>query len=467
MRLPLGPFHPDKLPGPGMLTRCTNALPAENGYRPVGAFQSISDALPSTFLGGGSFKASDGTAYLLAGTATTLSKLASGAWSSLLSGLTVTNRWKFTAFGDYAVAVNGATTYAVDLVASTAAAIAGAPSFTDVCVVGDYVVGAQPDGDKLKVRNSAFNDHTGWTVGTNQCTEQTMLEGGEVMGVAGGEYGVVLQRHQLTRMSRTGNAIAPFDYDPFGQNFGCASKNSIIPVNDTVFYLSDRGFAVAIAGQEAKPIGNEEWSRSFRDALGEDDFERVWSAVDPKNTRVVWGIPGVVGQAWVYDWALDRAAVIETQFDGIFSGFENSLTLEEVAAIYTNLDTMTLSLDDPRFSGGAPRLYFVQGGEVGVMGGANLPARFTIGEAMIGPKNWRNRAVWPETDASDGITVTLTEKQRLGDAGVARTGSNLQASGRIPLRANGKYFVADIRVDDPDWTYFNAIELEGSPGGLR
>ena len=52
-------------------------------------------------------KASDGTSYLLAGTASTLSKLASGAWTDLLDELTVSNRWKFTAFGDFAVAVNG------------------------------------------------------------------------------------------------------------------------------------------------------------------------------------------------------------------------------------------------------------------------------------------------------------------------------------------------------------------------
>lgn len=467
MRYPLGPFHPDKLPGPGILTRCVNAIPAEDGYRPVGGFLPISDALPAAFRGGASVKGNDGAAFLLAGTETTLSKLAAGSWTSLLSGLTVSGRWKFTAFGDFAVAVNGADTYEVDLVASSASAISGAPSFIDVCVVGDHVVGAQPDGNILRVRWSAFNDHTGWTVGTNQSGEWTALEGGEVMGVAGGEYGVILQRHRLTRMDLTGDASAPFAFNPFGHNFGCASKASIIPLDDTVFYLSDRGFAVAESGQNVRPIGNEQFSRSFRDALGEDDFERIWASVDPKNTCVVWGIPGNVGQAWRYDWSLDRATVLEFPFEGIFEGFENSQTLEEVAATYTNIDTMPLSLDDPRFNGGAPRLYFVQDGKVGTLAGANLVANFVSGNVRAGQNNYRMWAVWPETDAISGVTVKVTEKQRLGDGGNVRTGSNMQASGRIPLRANGKQFVFDITVDGPDWTYFNAVELEGGPGGKR
>ncbi len=234
-----------------------------------------------------------------------------------------------------------------------------------------------------------------------------------------------------------------------------------------MFYLSDRGFAVSLAGQDVQPIGNEEFSRSFRDELGEDDFERIWSAVDPKNTRVVWGIPGVSGRAWVYDWALKRATVIQTGFEGIFSGFETSLTLEEVAAIYTNLDTMPYSLDDPRFSGGAPRQYFVQNGAVGTLSGPNLVAEFETGNVGFGDRNWRNRAIWPETDAIDGVTVSLTEKQRLGDNGVIRSGSDMQASGRIPLRANGKYYVASVTVNNPDWTYINALKFEGSPGGVR
>jgi hypothetical protein len=79
----------------------------------------------------------------------------------------------------------------------------------------------------------------------------------------------------------------------------------------------------------------------------------------------------------------------------------------------------------------------------------------------------RLRAVWPETDAIAGITVSVRQSQRKGDTGTLRTGSNLQASGRIPLQANGKFFALKVEIDDPSWTYIDALTLEASAGGLR
>lgn len=468
MRYELPPFFPDQLPRGDVLTRCVNVIPAQGGYRATGGFESISDALPAAFLGGASFISTAGTAFLIAGTASTLSRLSSGSWVDMLSGLTVANKWKFAQFGDYVVCVNGGATQEVDLAAATASALATAPTFTDVCVVGDYVVGAQPNGDKLKVRNSAFNDHTGWTVGTNQCTEQIMLAGGEVMGVAGGEFGIILQRERLVRMSRTGEATAPFQYDPISENIGCASKASIVAVGKTVFFLSDRGFMALDGGEQPRPIGKEKFDQTFRNALGPDNFERIHAAVDPEQTRVYWGIPGVVGTIWGYDWALDRPFTIELPFDGIFAGFENSTDLDALAVLYPDLDAMPYTLDDPRWSGGAPRLYVVQNGQVGSLTGANMAAEMVGGEFAPSKNNLtRLRAVWPETDAIAGITVTVTQKQRKGDGGQVKSASNLQTSGRIPLQARGKFMSFKVAIDDPDWTYIDALTLEASAGGLR
>ncbi|MXO67787.1 hypothetical protein GRI72_02930 [Altererythrobacter marinus] len=468
MRWPLPPFLPDQLPRGDILTVCKNVYPAQNGYRPVGGFESISQPLPATFKGGASFISTGGGAFLLAGTSNGLVRLYSGVWSDLLTSLTVPSRWKFAQFGDYVVCVNGGITQQVNLPASSASAIAGAPTGTDVTVIGDHVIIAQPDGDNLKVAWSAFNDHTSWTPGVDQAGEQIMLTGGEVMGVAGGEYGVILQRQRLVRMSRTGDADAPFQFDEISTNFGCASKASIVQSGRTVFFLSDRGFIALDDGQAIRPIGNEKFDRSFREQLGEDAFENIWAAVDPKRTLVIWGIPGVVGTAWVYDWALDRASTIEMPFDGVFAGFENSIDLDALAVLYPDLDAMPYTLDDPRWSGGAPRLYFVQDGEVGTLEGQNMTATLKGGRFTPNPNRvTRLRAVWPDTDAIDGVTVNVTSAQRRGDAGIVDTGSNLQPSGRIPLQARGKYMDFETVIANDRWTYIEALELEQSAGGLR
>jgi hypothetical protein len=320
----------------------------------------------------------------------------------------------------------------------------------------------------LRVRWSAFEDETGNTLGTNQAGDQPMLTGGEVMGIAGGEFGVILQRQRLVRMSLTGDSTAPFQFDEITPNFGCASKGSIAKAGRTVFCLSDRGFIGIDNGQSVRPIGNEKFDTSFREALGEDDFERVWAVVDPQRTIVAWGIPGVPGQIWVYNWVLDRASVLRLNFEGLFAGFENSQTLEEVSVTYPDLDAMPFSLDDPRFQGGAPRLYVVQNGQVGVLAGSPLAATLEISQfAPSGDALTRLRAVWPETDATELVTVTVEACQRRGDVPVSVSGNALQDSGRIPLRVRGKYMTIRTEIADPNWTYANAITLEASQGGLR
>lgn len=467
--LAFGAFLPDQLPvGADRLVTAKNVLSAPNGYRAVPGFAPVSSALPAAFLGGYSAIASDGTAYLMVGTATTLSRLSAGGWTNLLTGLTVTNRWRFVQFGDVVVATNNAVTYAVDLIAGTAAAVSGAPYGVDVDVVGPHVVYAQSNGDILMVRWSAFEDYTGNTLGTNQAGEQPMLTGGEVMGIAGGEFGVILQRQRLVRMSLTGDSSLPFQFDEITPNFGCAAKGSIAKAGRTVFCLSDRGFIAIDDGQAVRPIGNEKFDQSFREALG-SEFERVYATVDPQRTLVCWAIPGVPGQVWCYNWVLDRATVLELNVDGIFSGFENSQTLEQVSAANPDLDAMTLSLDDPRFKGGAPSLYVVQNGVLGVLAGTTLlTAEIETAQfPMFGMQGARIRAIWPDTDATAGITATVRTAQRQGDTVSTKIGANLQASGRIPLQHRGKQVNIGVRIANSDWSYLNGAVIEAEPGAMR
>ena len=402
------------------------------------------------------------------GTETTLSRLSGSSWTDLLTGLSIGARWRFTQFGDYAICVNGSTTQEVDLSAQTAAALTNAPTAIDCAVIGDHIVVAQPNGEQLKVRWSAFNNRTGWTNGTDQAGEQIMLAGGEVMGVEGGEYGVILQRNRLVRMDLTGDSSAPFNFDPITENFGCASKASIAAAGRTIFYLSDRGFAAVESGQDVRLIGNEKFDTSFRDALGEDDFERLYSAIDPERSIVFWGIPGLEGQIWGYNWALDRPFTLELPFDGIFAGFENSTDIDTLGATVTDIDAVTIDIDDPSYSGGAPRLYAVQNGEIGNFTGANMIPKFVTGEVEPYPgRKTRVRAVWPDTDATAGVTVTLKVQQRRGDTGALKTASVMQPSGRMALQANGRYFECTVEINDNDWSYVQGFEFEANAGAVR
>lgn len=468
-RLPLPAYLPDQIPR-DVLTVASNVLPAQDGYRPVKAMVAISDPLGAAFKGGGAFIGSNSTTYLLAGTANGLERYSGGSWTTLLAAMSVTDRWRFAQFGDFVVAVNGVDTKQIDLTAGTASDLAGAPYGNGVAVVGDYVVITQANGNKLLVQWSGFNDHTKWTAGVDQSGFQPMLTGGEVKGIAGGEYGIILQRFRLVRMERTGDDKAPFQFPEITTNVGCASSGSIAQSGRTVFFLSDRGFMALEDGQSLRPIGNEKFDQTFRDSVSQDDYETIQAAVDPKRSLVMWGVPGTPGRIWVYNWVLDRASTIEVPFSGLFAGYETSLSLEEVADLYPDLDTMPYSLDDPRFQGGDPRLYVVdRDNRIGAFSGSNLPATLSYGwQALTDPNVARIRALWPVTDANTGITARLDARQQMGDrSGVVLSGE-IQKSGRIPMRARGRYVQMTVTIDaGTRWTYAQAIDVEMDAGGVR
>lgn len=465
------PWLPDQLELGNVLTIADNVLAFQTGYGPVGSFSAVSSTLGDDFKGGASFISTGGAAYLLAGGSSSLRRLTAGMWTSVVSGLSVTGRWKFVQVGNYAVAVNGSNdTRQVDLATATQSIVTDAPGGVDIAVVGGHVFIAQPDGAQLDVAWSALNDREGWTPGVDQSGQETMLTGGEVMGLAGGEYGVVLQRERLVRIDLTGEADTPVSFNEITTNYGCASTASIVQAGRSVFFLSDRGFMTLEDGQALRPIGNEKFDRHFRDTVQRGDWEKLWTAVDPRRTLVMWGIPGSPGRVWVYNWALDRATSMVLPFEGFFSGYENSISLEELDALFPDgLESIPYSLDDPRFEGGTPSLYFVQDNAVGLLAGPPLEAKLEQGTFAAGDgMRFRLRGVWPEINATSGVTARFEGRQRMGDTADEASNGNMQESGRIPLRVTGKYFVPRFTVAaGTDWSIFTGYQVEGEKAGVR
>lgn len=472
-RIALPDYRPDQSNNSGVLLTARNVYAAQDGYRSVNDVEELSDALASSFQGGSSAIASDGDAYLLAGTAGGIYQLtsASGAWTGLVTGLSITGRWKFAQFGDYAVAVNGATTYEVDLDGASASALSGAPSGTSVAVVGDHVVIGQAGANILNVQWSAFRDHTGWTDGTDQAGSLVMQTGGQVQAIAGGEYGIILQRERIVRMTRTGDSSAPFQFDEISSNFGCAAGNTVAQAGRTIFFRSDRGFMAIEDGAELRPIGSEKVDRTFESLVARDNLENIYTAVDPQNKLVMWLVPGSPGTLWVYNFELDRWTTLEFKAKGLFPGFTTSISLDDFSTIgITNLDTATISLDDPRYSGGNPRLYVVSiGDKVGTLTGDKLPAEIELGNNELIPGlQARLRGIRPIWAGSGGITLSVTGRARLGDVGTTKTTSNYRNTGMMPVRVKGRRHSVTINVAaGTDWDYIQGLEMEFEQSGRR
>jgi len=472
-RIALPAYMPDQSNNSGVLLEALNVYAAADGYRPIGNLEELSDALAANCQGGASAISSSGTGYLLAGTAGGLYRLtsSSGAWTGLVTGLSINGRWRFAQFGDFSVGVNTTTTYEIDLDAGTAAAISGAPAADSVCVVGDFVVLGQAGGNILKVQWSGFRDHTAWTDGTNQAGSLVIQTGGEIQAVVGGEYGIILQRESIKRMTRTGDPSAPFEFDEISSNFGCASSGTVAQAGRSIFYYSDRGFMALEDGQVLKPIGSEKVDREFDTQVNRDNLDNIYTAVDPQNKLVMWFVPGNPGTLWIYNFELDRWTRAKFNGRALFPGFTTSISLDDFASIgITNLDTATITLDDPRYAGGNPRLYAVSiGNKVATLTGTPLAAEIELGNSeLIEGRQARLRGIRPVWDGTSGITLSVTGKARLGDVGTTKSAPTYRATGKMPVRVKGRHISTTINVAaGTNWKYIQGLDFEFEQGGIR
>ncbi len=465
-RIPFGAYTPDQAEHltDGLVT-CDGVYPIANGYAPVKDFSEIADALDAKFRGGASFVASNGTARMLAGDATDLYTLGGGVWTSVSGSHTVNGRWAFTQFGDDIIATFGSTPVTYDLTTDTAGTLTGSPPTADLCcTVRDFVILGRDNGNNQLIANCGQGDVTNWA--TDGAGEVPLYTGGKLMGLVGGEYGLLIQRFSVKRLTYTGDNTSPWQVDEISTNYGCKAEGSVATAGRLTFFYSDRGF-VLCDGNDVKPIGAEKIDRTFAAAYGDSDLDNMWSAVDPVRTIVVWAMPG---KLWMYNWTLDRWSTASVSVSAVFNSFSEAVSIDDLDALYGDLDSIPYSLDDPRFAGGSPRLTVVHfDGRFGVLGGDNVAATLTLPFMELADNRVsRVSFVRPLTDATDGISLVTNSRQRLGDTGTNATFSYFHASGDMPVRLAARSIRFSLQYEaGAAWNYCQGLETEFEAGGRR
>jgi len=460
---PFGDWLPDL---PGGVSSVSNLLPIANGYMPVKGFSAITAALPSATKGIAAFVSSIGTTCLLAGTITDLYKYAAGAWTSVLSGASAA-RWRFTQFGDHVICANGAQLASFDINAGTAVAISGAPTATEVATVRDFVMAGGADGSATEVRWSQFDDSSSWTAGVNQADTQPLPDGGKIMAIVGGEYGIILQKGAIRRATYVGEAGGldiVFQFDVISSEIGCMAQGSVANVGRLIFFLAERGFQMC-DGENVVPIADEKFNRWFFSTYSRSDIDNMVSAIDPRNSLVMWGMPANPGRIIVYNWVLKRGAVVQTDVQWVASGFTANTSIDDLG----DIDAISGSLDDPIYSGGNPFLMVANSSNViGMLAGPNLAASIMLQNVEPTPgRRSRIRSLRAITDATTA-SVSVNSKLQAGDGPGEVSTSEMRLNGKMPLRANGRY--NDIMLSIPAgavWTYLQGIEVEFEAGDGR
>jgi hypothetical protein len=460
--------------GSNGLRTAVNCYPGPLGYRPVGTWVQDVPAGPEAFLGGASFTSPTGVISVVGGSATSLYRVFSGQWTVLKSGFNVQTggRWRFAQFGGLAIATNGVDPMQkIDLTTGTTSNLAGSPPKARIlAVVKDFLVAGVLDGQTNVIGWSGINNAEYWTYGQNQSDYNIMPSGGDVNGIFGGEFGLILQRSRITRMEYVGgNDI--FVINEISSNLGCVSQNSVVQHGILGWFLSDNGFMMW-DGAQLVPIGSEKIDRYFLANYNRASWAQMSAAVDIPNQVVVWSMGD---RMFCYHWVLGRWTTINLAAQIVFSGVTRSISIDEqdltVGAADDVLDTPGLdSLDADRFKGGNAAFFVVNtSNALGKLTGTPMAASWTLPDVEIADgRESQLRLVRPETDALTGMTLAISCRARLGDASTANSYTTVQANGDMPVRERGRYTRMSLTIAAGTvWTYARGLEPQAVIGARR
>ena len=180
-------------------------------------------------------------------------------------------------------------------------------------------------------------------------------------------------------------------------------------------------------------------------------------------------MPGTPGTIIAYNWVLKRATTFRVDVAGLFTGFTAGTSLDALDAIYGDLDSIPISLDDPSLHGGNPILLIADSSNtLNALTGDNLEATLRIDNLEPTPgRRSRVREVRLVSDTIDA-SATIDARMRSGDAeGITSTGT-MRSNGKLPIRANGRYNNLQVTIPaGAAWTYVQGCEIEFEAGDAR
>jgi len=382
-------------------------------------------------------------------------------------------RWRFTQFGNVLVAANGGNRlqgYNVNTSSTFQDLASDAPQARYVTVVRDFVVSGYINSSTVypnRVQWSALGDESSWAnSATTQADFQDIPDGGSVVGVTGGEFGLVFMDRSIHRMSYIGSPLV-FQFDNISRNQGCYEANSIIQYGGTSFFLSDDGF-YACDGQQIIPIGNEKVNRYFFDDVDEGTLNLMSAAVDPARKLVIWAYASqasaTVDKLLIYNYQTNKWTSGTTNASRIASSSTPSVALEGLD-VFGNLDTIPTSFDSRIWLGGKMQFAGVRNTKIITFSGANNTAYIETGDIEMPGVTSAITLAKPIVDNGSG-SVALFSRRLLSEQVIFGSQTAADAENRVSLRGVGRYHRLQL-TPTGQWTNTVGIDVEMNPLGTR
>jgi hypothetical protein len=455
------------------LSVALNVIPAAVGYipfpSPVAYSAAASENLNNVFAGRFS-----STTTLFAGGATKLFKFDSADLSmddvSKVGGYTGVAKWNFVQFGDVVIAANNVTklqSWTIGTSSAFADLAAAAPVAKYVVIVRDFVVAAYLDGgtNPNKVQWSDINDETDWTSGAaSQSDFQIMADGGNITGLTGGEFGLVLMERAIIRMTYIGSPLF-FQFDTISKSLGCVEGNSVTKYGNITYFLGDDGF-YSCDGTNIVPIGNEKVDRWFNANVNPSKLNMMSTTVDPIRKIVVWNFLDNFGQnqLLIYNWQVQKWSYANTTTDVVAYAATAGLTLEALD-VYGTMDSITTSLDDALWSGGKLLFAGVIDDKIATFTGANMTAEIATGD--IGGESTSVIMLARPVIDNGSANVAVASRTLLNQTVDYGSYTAADSENRVSLRSGGKYHRLSIVPTGSQWSNAIGIDIEIIGQGTR
>ena len=471
-RLKFEEWLPDQPAIAGQLLEAKNVYPVSIGYAPFNSAEDFSNAasenLNSIFAGkfGDEVKLfAGGETKLFQFDSTNLNMLdvsKAGGYSSL-------HYWKFAQFGKVVLATNNSTpiqAWTMGVSSAFADLSASAPTAKYVTVVRDFVFAAHiGTTEPSKVQWSDINDETNWVSGTtSQADYQILPDGGNITGITGGEFGLIFLEKAIYRATYSGSPLF-FQFDAISRGLGCFAGNSIAQYGATSFFLADDGFYMC-DGNTVTGIGVEKIDRYFFRDCDLTDLETMSTAVDPIKKLVVWNYSNVDGgrSILVYNFKLNKWSRVETDTTVVGQASTVGTTLEGLAAIYGNLETIPASLDDRLWVGGKFLFAGARDDKIIVFTGSDFNSEIITADIETG-YNSVVSLVRPQID-NGTADVAVASRRELNDNIQFGTAVSTTEEGRANFRSSGRFHRFKV-IPTGNWTNAISIDVETKNQGNR
>jgi len=380
-------------------------------------------------------------------------------------------RWRFTQFGNVIVAANGGNRlqgYNLNTSATFQDLAVDAPASRYVTVVRDFVVsGYVGSAFPNRVQWSALGDESSWAnSATTQADFQDIPDGGSVVGVTGGEFGLVFLDQAIHRMSYVGSPLV-FQFDNISRNLGCYEANSIIQYGGTSFFLASDGF-YACDGQQVIPIGNEKVNRYFYNDADEGLLNLMSVAVDPFRKLIVWSYAStssaVPDKLLIFNFQTNRWSSGTTSASRVASSASPAFTLDGLD-VFGTLEEINSSFDDRVWLGGKMQFAGVRNAKIITFSGAPMTATIETGDIEVPGTTSAITMAKPIVD-NGSANVALFSRRLLNQQVDFGAQVVSDSENRVSIRGVGRYHRLQL-TPTGSWTSTVGTDIDLNGLGTR